>query len=118
MIIRLRILRKGKKFAAFKLLNIGLNIGLNLFFIVYLPVQVTHDSHSLLAAIYFPELGAGHIFLSNLIANSIYLLLFSGVLLRVKFNFSVKMLKPFLAYAAPLVVLQLAGVINENIQIL
>ncbi|MAJ50903.1 MAG: polysaccharide biosynthesis protein [Flammeovirgaceae bacterium] len=110
---RLRILRKGKKFVAFKLLNIGLNIGLNLFFIVYLPVQVTHDSHSLLAAIYFPELGAGHIFLSNLIANSIYLLLFSGVLLRVKFNFSVKILKPFLAYAAPLVVLQLAGVINE-----
>ena len=32
---RLRILREGKKFAAFKLLNIGLNIGLNLFFIVY-----------------------------------------------------------------------------------
>ena len=30
-------LRKGKIFAAFKLLNIGLNIGLNLFFIVYLP---------------------------------------------------------------------------------
>ena len=110
---RLRILREGKKFAAFKLLNIGLNIGLNLFFIVYLPVQVNQDPHSLLAGIYFPELGAGHIFLSNLMANSIYLLLFSGAFLRLKFTFSMHMLKPFLVYAAPLVILQLAGVINE-----
>ena len=110
---RLRILRKGKKFAAFKLLNIGLNIGLNLFFIVYLPAEVTQNPHSILAGIYFPELGAGHIFLSNLIANSIYLLLFSGAFLNIKFTFSVNMLKPFLTYATPLVFLQLAGVINE-----
>tara|TARA_B100001057_G_scaffold135232_1_gene134688 strand:+ start:103 stop:1599 length:1497 start_codon:yes stop_codon:yes gene_type:complete len=110
---RLRILRKGKKFAAFKLLNIGLNIGLNLFFIVYLPAEVTQNPHSILAGIYFPELGAGHIFLSNLIANSIYLLLFSGAFLNMKFTFSVNMLKPFLTYATPLVFLQLAGVINE-----
>ena len=110
---RLRILRKGKKFAAFKLLNIGLNIGLNLFFIVYLPAEVTQNPHSILAGIYFPELGAGHIFLSNLMANSIYLLLFSGAFLNIKFTFSVNMLKPFLTYATPLVFLQLAGVINE-----
>ena len=50
---RLRILRKGKKFAAFKLLNIGLNIGLNLFFIIYLPSEVTQNPHSILAWIYF-----------------------------------------------------------------
>jgi O-antigen/teichoic acid export membrane protein len=110
---RLRILRKGKKFAVFKLLNIGLNIGLNLFFIVYLPAEVTQNPHSILAGIYFPELGAGHIFLSNLMANSIYLLLFSGAFLNIKFAFSVNMLKPFLTYATPLVFLQLAGVINE-----
>ena len=109
---RLRILRKGKKFAAFKLLNIGLNIGLNLFFIIYLPSEVTQNPHSILAWIYYPELGAGHIFLSNLIANSIYLLLFSGAFLNLKFTLSVNLLKPFF-YAAPLVFLQLAGVINE-----
>jgi len=110
---RLRILRKGKKFAAFKLLNICLNICLNLFFIVYLPITVTQNPHSILVGIYFPELGAGHIFLSNLIANSIYLILFSGTFLNLKFTFSVSMFKPFLAYAVPLVFLQLAGVINE-----
>lgn len=110
---RLRILRKGKKFAVFKLLNIGLNIGLNLFFIIYLPSEVTQNPHSILAWIYFPDLGVGHIFLSNLIANSIYLLLFSEAFLNLKFTFSVNLLKPFLAYAAPLVFLQLAGVVNE-----
>ena len=43
----------------------------------------------------------------------IYLLLFSGAFYNLKFTFSVNLLKPFLAYATPLVFLQLAGVINE-----
>lgn len=110
---RLRLRRQGKRFATYKLINICLNIMLNLFFIVYLPSHIAQNPQSMLSAFYFPSLGVGYVFLSYLIANATYLLIFYGDFRKVTYRISLKMIRPLLAYSAPLVVLQLAGMINE-----
>lgn len=109
---RLRLENKGIRFATFKLVNIGVNIGLNLFFLVFCPYWLATNPDSLIGGIYNPAIGVGYVFLSNLIANALYLLFFLPDWGRYRFTFSKEWL-PMLIYAAPLLILGLAGVTNE-----
>ncbi|MBQ3619481.1 MAG: polysaccharide biosynthesis protein [Bacteroidales bacterium] len=108
---RLRQQNKAIKFAVFKLINISVNIFCNLFFILWLPKLA--ENYSALNSIYDPEMGVGYIFLSNLIASSLTLIMFIPDLLKVKFKFSFALLKMMLLYSLPLLVSGLAGQINE-----
>jgi O-antigen/teichoic acid export membrane protein len=109
---RLRLENKAIKFASFKMLNIGLNIGLNLFFIVLCPILSQSDSGSWIDTFYKPELGVGYIILSNLMANAILIPLLSGYFRRLKFTLNREWMAMFL-YASPLMIMGLAGVTNE-----
>ena len=100
---RLRQQNKALKFGVFKLINISVNIGLNLFFILYLPTAGGYDEN----------FGVGYVFLSNLIASGITLLLFIPDFFKVKYNFDFALLKKMLVYSLPLLVSGLAGMINE-----
>ena len=100
---RLRQQNKALKFGVFKLINISINIGLNLFFILYLPKIGKYDS----------DFGVGYVFLSNLIASGVTLLLFLPDFFKVKYSFDFSLLKKMLIYSMPLVISGLAGMINE-----
>ena len=100
---RLRQQNKALKFGIFKLVNISINIGLNLFFILYLPKAGGYDEN----------FGVGYVFLSNLIASGVTLLLFIPDFFKVKYNFDFALLKKMLVYSLPLLVSGLAGMINE-----
>ena len=68
----LRYKQRPLRFAGIKLLSIFLNIGLNLFFILLCPVlQRNHPEW--IAWFYRPDFGVGYIFLSNLIASAVML---------------------------------------------
>ena len=106
----LRQQRRPMRFAALKLVNIGLNIGLNLFFLVFCPLM-----GSAVSWIYRPEFGIGYIFLSNLIASMVNLLLMWRELTGVKYRFNPQLLREMLKYSAPLLILGIAGILNQTI---
>ncbi len=110
---KLRQQNKAKTFAIFKLINIGVNIGLNLFFLMLVVPTVERTPDSSLSFFYIKDFGVGYIFLSNLIATLLSLLLFMPDFLRTKYTLSVTMLKSMLRYSYPLLFAGLAGMINE-----
>ena len=76
---RLRAQNKPGRFARIKMAGIMINICLNLFFILLCPVVLKHAGNSVLSSfiglIYRPDWGIEYIFISNLIASSVVLLL-------------------------------------------
>lgn len=120
---RLRLENKARHFATIRLANIGLTMGFNLFFIVLCPL-VLHSSPSswlttlrpLIATVYDPALGVGYVFLSNLLASACTLLLLLPQLRGFRFCWpSGTFLRPVLAYALPLALMGLAGMVNETL---
>jgi O-antigen/teichoic acid export membrane protein len=116
---RLRLENKARKVATVRFLNILVNVGLNLFFIVfcrdiyagkYLP-----QLRPLVAAVYNPDLGVGYVFLANLVANALYLPLLWRELRDFRFQLDFALLRPMLAYAYPLMLMGLAGMVNETL---
>jgi O-antigen/teichoic acid export membrane protein len=120
---RLRLENKARKFAAIRFTNIIVQIGLNLFFIVLCPyVLQSPTTHwlaglkPLVAAVYNPTLGVGYVFLSNLAASALTLLLLGRELLDFRFRWpDLGFLRPLLAYALPLMLMGLAGMVNETL---
>jgi len=115
---QLRAAGKAKKFAVIKLLNLGMNIGFNLFFILLCPYIIRSGNPALVSIIgkvYNPVVGVGYIFIANLIASIFTLLLLLPDMLGVKFRFDPQLWKKIVGYSLPLLILGIAGVINENI---
>ena len=115
---RLRSENKAMRFAGIKLVNIGVNIGGNLFFLLACPWLLENGPASLqgfISAVYNPEIGVGYVFISNLIASVVTLLLLLPDIWRDQAGFSVSTWKKMLLYGLPLLVAGLAGVINESL---
>ncbi|NNJ55565.1 MAG: oligosaccharide flippase family protein [Bacteroidia bacterium] len=98
----LRFLNKAKKFAIVKSLGITINVGLNIFFIVYYPD---------IAGV---ERSVEYIFISNLIASGVEFLLLSPDILNHFGKPSKELWKKMFKYSWPLVILGLAGMVNET----
>lgn len=98
----LRYLGKSKKFAWIKSVGILVNVGLNIFFVVFYP-DISGVSRSI-----------EYVFIANLIASFVeFILLFSDTWLHFgKPNFS--LWKSMISYSWPLIVLGFAGMINET----
>ncbi len=116
---RLRLENKARRFAAIRMASIVLNVGLNLFFIVLCPAVASGKMlgvlQPLVAAVYDPTLGIGYVFLANLAASAATLLLLAPELLDFRPQLAPGFLKPLLAYAAPLLAMGLAGMVNETL---
>ena len=113
--VRLRLERKAKQFAVFKISNIFVNIGLNLFFLIFCPfwLKLHPNSSRLIQLIYDPSFGVGYVFLSNLIATGFTVFLFLPYWIRYRIQFDQEKWKEMFRYATPLVIIGLAGVTNE-----
>ena len=112
---KLRRENKAVKFATYKFINIGLNIGFNLFFLLLCPYLVKNNASHFVTSFYSEDIGVGYIFISNLIASSVILLLFIPDFLRTKYNISKSLLKQLLTYGFPLLFAGLAIMVNEVI---
>jgi len=111
---KLREQNKAKKFALIKTLNIGVNIFFNVFFLWICKSEFDAGKNSSLAGFYNPQIGIGYIFISNLIASVVTLLVLLPSILKAKFVLDKSMLKNILPYALPLLVAGLAGMTNET----
>lgn len=109
---QLRLQNKAKKFALLKFLNIVLNVGFNIAFLY--ACQKLSDSESL-GAYFNPDRKVFFIFLSNLLASAITLLILVSALLKNPPQLSSLHVKPMLKYSWPLIVVGLAAVVNETL---
>jgi len=102
---KLRQEGKAKKFATVKLFNILLNIGLNVLFLVVLPKM--HPSF---------HVRVEYVLYANLIANFSQIIFFpKDIIDWFRFSFSLLLSKQYLAYGFPLMIMGLAGMVNELI---
>ena len=110
----LRYSKRPMRFAFLRLVNIGLNIGLNLFFILLCP-WLMRVAPGTVSWFYDPGFGIGYIFLANLVASAINLVLMLPELTGFKYRFNGRLLREMLVYSAPLLVLGVAGIMNQTI---
>lgn len=134
---KLRQENKAKKFALIQFANVGVNIGLNLFFasLIYSTHLVTKgglelsdfkwwaeivynldtgDLKPFFKLFYNPEIGVGYVFIANLIASIVkFLLLLPGMSFKGTFDW--QLLKHMLRYSFPMLFVGLAGIINETL---
>jgi len=115
---RLRTQNKARRFAAIKMAGIIINIGLNLFFILLCPYLLKHTDNSptsqFITFIFRTDWGIEYIFISNLIASSVVLLLLFPDIAATKFKLYPDLWKKMLLYAFPLLFAGMAGIINET----
>lgn len=110
---RLRKEGKAGRFAAYKLSNIIFNVLLNLFFVLFCPWFLDKNPDHFLSSIYYFEFGVGYVFLSNLIANTLFLIFFIPLWKKVKIHLESTVWKKMMKYAAPVLIIGFAGVTNE-----
>ncbi len=111
---RLRAQNRPTRFLLIRLSTIGVFILLNLFF--YLLCPYLHENQlaqAWLPWVYNPNLGVAYIFISNLVGNTIMLLLFLPEFKSFTWQWPKSLLQKMVRYAAPLVIAGLAGIANE-----
>jgi O-antigen/teichoic acid export membrane protein len=115
---RLRAEQKPVQFALVKTANIIVNIGITVFFIHFCKSAYEADlaagTSSPLGRLYDPQIGIGYAFLANLLANLVSLLLLGRQFIGFPYAFDAKLWMEMLRYALPLLVVGLAGMINET----
>ncbi|MDE7419643.1 MAG: oligosaccharide flippase family protein [Muribaculaceae bacterium] len=113
----LRFKRKAWTFAAIKLINIGVNIGLNLFFILLCP-RINESAPQLISWFYDPlggtSFGVGWIFLANVISTLVVLICLVPQMKVKHLVCDMSLLKKMLDYSWPLLVLGVAGNLSQG----
>lgn len=113
----LRYKKRPVRFAAIKMLNVGINILMNLFFLLACPFLHTHFP-ALIDWFYTPvggeAFGIGWIFVANFISTVIVLLMLLPDILGRKYVFDPSLLRTILHYSWPLLILGVAGIMSQN----
>ena len=111
----LRQKNKAFKFAGFKLINIAINLGLNLFFILYCPRVINqgegHVLYSFISSFFQNDQLVQYIFISNLVSSGFTLLLLLPIYKVVKEGFDVSIWKKMMPYALPILIVNITGLI-------
>ncbi|MBS1647279.1 MAG: oligosaccharide flippase family protein [Bacteroidetes bacterium] len=111
---RLRSEQKAIKFTFVKITNVIVNIGVTIFFIHFCKSAYDGGQTTGLAAWYNPKIGIGYAFLANLTANIVSLFLLAKEFTGFTFSFNTKLWISMMKYALPLLVVGLAGMVNET----
>ena len=109
----LRYQKRPLKFAALKLLFIGLNIGLNLVYFVLLP-KLYEGNPAVWGKLYNPEVGVGYVFYINLFCTSLVTFFFAKELRGIGYGFDKALCKRMLSYSWPILILGIAGILNQT----
>ncbi len=114
---RLREQQRAKRFAVLKTLNILINIAGNLFFIGLCKWAFETGAGGWLAwagRLYDPSIGIGYVFVANLIASAATAVMMLPEFLAATVWPNFVLWRRMLAYALPLLIAGLAGMVNET----
>lgn len=113
---RLRAQGRPMRYSALKFVNIFVTIGSNLFFFVFLPAWASSSAFwADIANGWFVEGWIGYVFISNLLASAITLLLLIPELLQLRLRIDRPLLRSMLLYSFPIMVANISFIINENL---
>lgn len=110
----LRFKSRPIKFAALKLLMIFTNILFNIFFLVVCP-WLMKKAPGLIDWFYVPDYGVGYVFIANVIQTVVVTLALLPDVFKAEFRFDFPLLKQILRYSLPLLVLGVAGIMNQTV---
>ncbi|WP_299363840.1 oligosaccharide flippase family protein [Winogradskyella sp.] len=108
----LRANEKPMRYAIIKLLNVVINIGLNLFFL--LALKNLAQTSGLFQGIYKLNFEISYIFIANLVASAVTLLAMLSFYTKIKYQFDKHLWKQMLRYAFPVLIAGVAFSINET----
>ena len=109
----LRYQKRAIRFASLKLINIALNIALNLFFFLLCPYIYERNPEAVSWFFSYDKL-VYYIFVSNLISSIATLLMLLPQLRGFKYTFDKKLWRNMLRYSLPILVLGIAGIMNQT----
>ena len=101
------------KYAIVKIFNVCINLGLNLFFFLILPDLATENPSSFWNEIYSEENKVAYVFIANLLASGITLLVLLPIYLKIGFRFNRVIWKKMISYAFPVLIAGIAFSVNE-----
>jgi len=110
----LRFLKRPILFASLRILMIVVNIFFNLFFLWICPM-IDKANPDLIAWFYDPDYKVGYVFVANVISSVIGLIALAPFFIKTRWDFSMKLLKDMLRYSAPLLILGIAGIMNQSL---
>jgi O-antigen/teichoic acid export membrane protein len=110
----LRYKNRPIKFAGLKLFMIFTNIFFNIFFLVISP-WLAVKAPELVNWFYNPHYGVGYVFVANLLSTSLVTIALLPDVFVVKFKFDWPLLKKMLIYSLPLLILGIAGIMNQTL---
>ncbi|MBN2174131.1 MAG: polysaccharide biosynthesis protein [Bacteroidales bacterium] len=109
----LRQQQKSLRFSLIKIVNVGVNVGMNLYYLLFCNSIYQTDPGSPWLILYNPDLKIEYVFISNLVASLVSIVLLSPQLFRLGWKFDLHILRQMLRYTFPLLIVGLAGMINE-----
>ncbi len=112
--VYLRFKNRPVRFVALNLFAIFVNIFFNIFFLVVCPWLVV-KAPNLINWFYNPNYGVGYVFISNIFSTALVTVALLFDVFVVKFEFDRILLKKMLKYSLPLVVLGVAGIMNQTL---
>ena len=112
---KLRQDKRPLRFAFIKFSNIGINLGLNLFFLLLCPKLNEWFPDLGVTRIWNQEIGIGYIFIAMFVASLFNLILLLPDLIKINWQFDMVLLRKILKYASPILVVSIAAQINLNV---
>jgi O-antigen/teichoic acid export membrane protein len=116
---RLRALNRPIFFAVIKSVNIFTYILLNLFFLLLCPYLYKQmkgtGAETILSFIYRPDWTIEYIFIANLLASIVSILMLLPQVFNLKWVLDLRLWKRMLIYSLPLMIAGMAGIINETV---
>ncbi len=98
------------KYSVIKIINIMVYFVLNIFLLIFLKDLSLNNS--MLSHIYIPNYGISYIFIANLIASAITLILLLPFYFKINYKVNINLLKKMFIYAFPILISGIAYSIN------
>lgn len=113
---KLRAEDRAVKYSIVKFLNIGLFVGLNLFFIYVVPAVIKNGwPMAEWMESWYRTKWVGYVFISNLVASFVTLLMLMPEFLKLQMKFDKHLFTKMFAYSWPILVANLSFIVNENL---
>ncbi len=102
---------KPMKYAVVKIFNVVINLAFNLFFLLLLPKLAENSVYW--NSLWLPENKVAYVFIANLIASAVTLLVLIPLYVKIGFGFNTSIWKQMMKYAIPVLIAGIAFSINE-----
>lgn len=111
---KLRANQRPIKYAVIKIGNVMTNLLLNVFFLVVLPKLAAQSPESFFNTIYSDSFLIGYVFVANLMASLVTLLVFIPDYFKLRWKFDYTLWKQLIQYGLPVLFAGLAFGVNEH----